>query len=103
MSSIQLAVLILSMAAPAPKPDGSSGGDWPQWRGPNRDGHSASTGLLPKWPEGGPKLVFKTDKIGAGYSSPAVVGGKMFIMGTDAISMDKPQGENSILYCLDPL
>ena len=26
-------------------------GDWPQWRGPNRDGHSSDTGLLKKWPE----------------------------------------------------
>jgi outer membrane protein assembly factor BamB len=103
MSSIQLAVLALSIAAPAPKAGESAAGDWPQWRGVHRDGHSTSTGLLQKWPEGGPKLVFKTDKIGAGYSSPAVVGGKMYIMGTDAISMDKPEGENSVLYCLDAL
>src|SRR3954453_13828338 len=98
MSSIPLAVMLLSMAAGE-----LPGLDWPQWRGPNRDGHSGSTGLLQKWPQGGPKLVFKTDKIGAGYSSPAVVGGTMFIMGTDAISMDKPEGENSVLYCLEPL
>ena len=34
----------------------SASSDWPQWRGPNRDGHSSDTGLLKRWPEGGPKL-----------------------------------------------
>jgi hypothetical protein len=27
--------------------------DWPQWRGPNRDGHSKETGLLQVWPKDG--------------------------------------------------
>lgn len=31
--------------------------DWPQWRGPHRDGKSAETGLLKTWPAGGPPLV----------------------------------------------
>lgn len=31
--------------------------DWPQWRGPRRDGVSRETGLLRTWPEGGPPLV----------------------------------------------
>jgi outer membrane protein assembly factor BamB len=100
MSPISL-VLALSLAAPAPKD--SAAGDWPQWRGPNRDGHSASTGLLQKWPDGGPKLVFKTDKIGAGYGSPAVVGGKLFIMGSENTSKEKPDGETSVVLCLEPL
>ena len=29
-------------------------GDWPQWRGPNRDGISKETGLLKQWPQQGP-------------------------------------------------
>ena len=33
--------------------------DWPQWRGPNRDGVSPAQGLLEKWPEDGPKLAWK--------------------------------------------
>ena len=33
-------------------------GDWLEWRGPNRDGISAKTGLLQAWPEGGPRLVW---------------------------------------------
>ena len=34
--------------------------DWPQWRGPARDGVSPEKGLLRKWPEGGPKLAWKS-------------------------------------------
>lgn len=57
------------------------GADWPQWRGPNRDGVSSETGLLKKWPKDGPPLVWTFDKAGTGYSSPAIVGGKLFTMG----------------------
>ena len=35
--------------------------DWPQWRGPNRDGRSAETGLLKAWPAGGPPLAWRAD------------------------------------------
>ena len=31
--------------------------DWPQWRGPNRNGVSLETGLLKEWPKDGPKLI----------------------------------------------
>src|SRR5688572_9986402 len=34
----------------------ASAADWPQWRGPQRDGKSAETGLLKEWPQEGPKL-----------------------------------------------
>ena len=33
--------------------------DWPQWRGPDRNGKSAETDLLQEWPEGGPPLAWK--------------------------------------------
>ena len=55
--------------------------DWPQWRGPRRDGISDETGLLPAWPEGGPKLLWKKDQLGAGWSSPVVVGDRLFVTG----------------------
>ena len=54
------------------------GGDWPQWRGPNRDGLSTETGLLKEWPAGGPRLVWKADGLGGGYSTPSVAGGRVF-------------------------
>jgi outer membrane protein assembly factor BamB len=57
------------------------GADWPQWRGPNRDGVSAETGLLDSWPEGGPRLVWKTQGLGEGYASFAVVGEHLYTQG----------------------
>jgi outer membrane protein assembly factor BamB len=56
--------------------------DWPQWRGPNRTGVSAEKGLLQKWPRGGPKLAWTFRQAGSGYGSPAVVGGRVYCMGT---------------------
>lgn len=58
-----------------------SAADWPQWRGPNRDGKSAETGLLNAWPKGGPPLVWKATGLGEGYSSLAVVGNRLFSQG----------------------
>ena len=55
--------------------------DWPQWRGPNRDGKSADTGLLKQWPENGPPLVWRNDKLGGGYSAPSIASGRVFGMG----------------------
>jgi len=55
--------------------------DWPQWLGPQRNGLTEETGLLKTWPEGGPKLVWKSEKAGLGYSGPAIVDGKLYIMG----------------------
>ena len=56
------------------------GADWPQWRGPNRDGKSADTGLLKQWPENGPPLAWKIDKLGGGDSGPAIAAGRIFVM-----------------------
>jgi len=57
------------------------GADWPQWRGPNRDGISSETGLLDVWPKGGPPLVWKIQGLGEGYSSAAIAGGRLFLQG----------------------
>jgi outer membrane protein assembly factor BamB len=56
-------------------------GDWPQWRGPNRDGVSKETGLLKQWPTDGPPLVWKATGAGTGYSSLAITGGRIYTMG----------------------
>jgi len=54
--------------------------DWPQFRGPNHDGTSAEKGWLEKWPEGGPKILWKAN-MGQGFSGIAIVGGRLFTMG----------------------
>jgi outer membrane protein assembly factor BamB len=58
-----------------------AGSDWPQWRGPNRDGASPETGLLAQWPAAGPAQVWKATGIGAGYSGVSVANGRIFTMG----------------------
>jgi outer membrane protein assembly factor BamB len=54
--------------------------DWAQWRGPNRDGISAEIGLLKGWPKEGPKLLWQQKEIGYGYSTPAVVGDRLYVI-----------------------
>src|SRR5947209_20107698 len=54
--------------------------DWPQFRGPQRNGISQETGLLKEWPKQGPKLLWRLDGIGDGYGTPAVVGGRIFVI-----------------------
>lgn len=56
-------------------------GDWPQWRGPNRDGISQETGLLKQWPPEGPPRVWKTNGLGNGYSTISISRGRIFTMG----------------------
>ena len=55
--------------------------DWPQWRGPNRDGKSAEKGLLKDWPAGGPPLAWQATGAGEGYSSFAVSNGRLYTLG----------------------
>ena len=54
---------------------------WPQFRGPRRDGVSDERGLLGAWPEGGPRLLWKAEGLGKGFSSPVIAGGRLFITG----------------------
>ena len=66
--------------------------DWPQWRGPNRDGKSAETGLLGAWPKGGPPLLWKAQGLGEGYSGPAVVGDRIYLQG-------QQRGKEFVIAC----
>ena len=72
---------------PAPDGDGDEptheGADqgWPQWRGPLRNGLSLETGLMDKWSDQGPPILWQAQGLGSGYSSVAVTGGRVFTMG----------------------
>jgi outer membrane protein assembly factor BamB len=59
----------------------AAGADWPEWRGPNRDGISAEKGLLESWEKGGPPLLWKAAGLGKGFASVAIAGGKAFTLG----------------------
>ncbi|MCH7989854.1 MAG: PQQ-binding-like beta-propeller repeat protein [Planctomycetes bacterium] len=68
-------------------------GDWPQWRGINRDGRSAETGLLDSWPKEGPTAVWKNKNIGLGFSTVSIADGRVFTQGN-------VDGEGRI-FCID--
>jgi outer membrane protein assembly factor BamB len=68
--------------------------DWPQWRGPNRDGISSEKGLLQQWPAGGPKLVWQVNDLGSGYSTPAVVGDRIYVMGNKGMESEYAQARS---------
>ncbi len=57
--------------------------DWPQIRGPQRDGISAETGLARSWPKEGPPVVWRRP-IGDGFSGLSVVGARLYTMDADA-------------------
>jgi outer membrane protein assembly factor BamB len=76
----------------------ASGGNWPQWRGPDRNDVSKETGLLKDWPAGGPKRVWLFKNAGLGYAGPSIVGGKLFTMGVrnggeELIAVDVKEGK----------
>src|SRR5262245_17378400 len=82
--------------------------DWPQWRGPNRDGVSKETGLLKPWPKEGPKLLWAYKDAGLGYSCPAVVGDRLYTMGGRSdgdylFALDVKEGKQLWAVKLGPL
>ncbi len=72
--------LLLVMLAVMLSPLAAGAADWPQWRGPHRDGISKETGLLQEWPEKGPKLLWEVKNIDFGYSTPSVVGERIYLL-----------------------
>ncbi|MGE5421549.1 MAG: PQQ-binding-like beta-propeller repeat protein [Chloroflexota bacterium] len=65
-----------------------------EWRGPGRTGIYNETGLLKKWPAAGPSVVWETEGMGDGYSSPTVT--------DDAIYVTGRKDDNDILTALSP-
>lgn len=78
LATVAMTVGVLSLSAIR-----LNAGDWPSWRGPDRDDISSETGLLKQWPEGGPKKLWTFQEAGAGYSGVSVVGDVLFTMGAD--------------------
>ncbi len=80
-------VFVVSLAVtaaetpPAARLIASTDANWPQFRGPRRDGVCDERGLLPAWPEAGPKLLWTAANLGRGYSSPVIAEGRLFITG----------------------
>jgi outer membrane protein assembly factor BamB len=75
-----LCLCLSAVSVPSSANFSTSISDWPQWRGPERNGISKETGLLKQWPAEGPKLLWQVNDIGDGYSTPAVVGKRIYLM-----------------------
>jgi outer membrane protein assembly factor BamB len=88
ISRLPLAGLALLLTASLARAD-----NWPQFRGPKRDGVSAEKGLLKKWPEKGPVPAWSFKDAGEGFSSLAIADGKVYTLGT--------RGKQEIVLCLD--
>jgi len=70
--------------------------DWPQWRGPQRDGVWRETGILQSFPSDGLKILWRVP-VGVGFSSPVVAQGKVYV--TDSHVTRTNMREN--VRCLD--
>jgi outer membrane protein assembly factor BamB len=83
-------------AAEPPAPSGvtghSAGSDWPIFLGPNQDSRSPEKGILTKWGDSGPKLVWHK-QLGTSYGAPTIADGRL-------MQFDR-FGDKSRLYCLD--
>ncbi|MCH7771163.1 MAG: hypothetical protein IIA49_09130, partial [Bacteroidetes bacterium] len=55
--------------------------EWPQFHGPKRNNISTDTGLLKRWPEDGPKLVWQAGGLGKGWATVAISGGFVYTAG----------------------
>src|SRR5262249_34553160 len=70
--------------------------DWPQFRGPNRDGSWEETGVLETFPLEGLKVKWRRP-VGGGWSSPVVAQGRAFVFD---VEMTKPSVRER-LHCFD--
>jgi outer membrane protein assembly factor BamB len=81
--------------------------DWPQWRGPERNGISKDAGLLREWPRSGPAVTWSASQLGGGYGSVAVAGSRVFVQGMKnrqsvVTSLDRASGKPVWSVALGP-
>lgn len=91
-----LSVLWMAIGSLGLASSGSLAEDWPQWRGPSRDGTWQETDIIDKLPEGQLPYVWST-QIGPGYSGPTVAQGRVYVM--DRQPKDREATER--IHCLD--
>lgn len=81
-TSLVLASLFLGTVATAGTPaERLAQAEWPQWRGPNRDGISPDTGLATDWETNPPKLLWELSGLGSGYASVSLKDGLLYTTG----------------------
>lgn len=102
LSYLLFAILFVMQPGPNAAAD-----DWPHWRGPQRDNRWRETGILERFPDGGPAILWRTPLAG-GYAGPAVANGRVYV--TDYITKDDVKVANferkefsgiERVFCLD--
>lgn len=78
---------------------GASADDWPQWRGPDRDGVWHEKDVPDRFPAGGLKIRWRA-AVGPGYSSPVVGDGRVFVTDCELGPKEKRQAKERV-WCLD--
>jgi outer membrane protein assembly factor BamB len=76
----------------------SPGKGWPSFRGPGRTAVAPDKGLLSEWPKAGPKLLWEASGAGRGYSSLAIVDGRIYTLGDAPTTADD---KDEYLLCFD--
>ena len=84
-----LSLLLLSLLSPA-----STVADWPQFRGPDGQGHSDAKGIPVEWSEG-KNVKWKMPVPGQGFSSPVISGGQIWMTSSEM------EGKSLHAICLD--
>ena len=79
--------------------DAATTDDWAQFHGPRRDSRCREGNLLDEWPDGGPKLLWKLEGLGRGYSTVSIADGRMFTMG-DRTPHGQPESQFVVAYDL---
>src|SRR5579872_6204268 len=81
------------------------GADWPQWRGPDRNGVAPeSPPLADEWPGTGPRLGWQNGRlmhggVDTGHSSPVVAAGRVYLYGS-WLDFSVPEGASDEVACL---
>lgn len=81
-----IALLLLTWTIPSLAAENDQ--DWPQWRGPERNGKSSATGLNTDWEEKQPKLLWMAEGLGEGYASVSIVGKDLYTTGNFSDGQD---------------
>jgi len=93
LPTLGASVFLLALLATGPcSAEGNAAADWPQFRGPARDGLSPEGGLLRSWPETGPREVWRRP-LGPSFASASIVGDRVYTMSSN--------GEAETAVCLD--
>jgi len=88
-----LSLLVATVLMPLASVRAADAPFWPQFHGPSRNNISTETGLLKKWPEGGPKLIWTAKGIGHGFSSVSIADGLIYTAGNI--------GEDTVITAMD--